>query len=67
MSSYLERVMSHLTDPSEIAIVTYALSMANSPTKEAAFYLLDSIKREGGKLEWFYLINQCFNTVKFIH
>ncbi len=54
MFSYLERVMSHLTDPSEIAIVTYALSIANSPTKEAAFYLLDSIKREGGKLEWFY-------------
>lgn len=46
--------MSHLTDPSEIAIVTYALSIANSPTKEAAFYLLDSIKREGGKLELFY-------------
>jgi hypothetical protein len=50
--SYLERAISHLTDPSEIAIVTYALSIANSPTKEAAFYLLHSIKREGGKFEF---------------
>ena len=58
MFSYLERVMSHLTDPSEIAIVTYALSIANSPTKEAAFYLLHSMKREGGKFELLFRINQ---------
>jgi len=38
-----------MADPSEIAIVTYALSIANSPTKEAAFYLLHNIRREGGK------------------
>ncbi|XP_046648840.1 CD109 antigen-like [Daphnia pulicaria] len=51
--NYLERAISHLTDPSEIAIVTYALSIANSPTKEAAFYLLHSIKREGeGMVYW---------------
>uniref|UniRef100_A0A0P4XT60 Macroglobulin complement-related protein n=1 Tax=Daphnia magna TaxID=35525 RepID=A0A0P4XT60_9CRUS len=48
--NFLERSISHLSDPSEVAIVTYALSMANTPTKEATFYLLHGMRRENGEM-----------------
>ncbi len=52
LSSYLERAVSRLTDPYEVAIVTYALTLANSPAKESAFNGLHKIKRESGKFEF---------------
>uniref|UniRef100_A0A0P5Q059 Macroglobulin complement-related protein n=1 Tax=Daphnia magna TaxID=35525 RepID=A0A0P5Q059_9CRUS len=48
--NFLERSISHLSDPSEVAIVTYALSMANTPTKETTFYLLHGMRRENGEM-----------------
>jgi A-macroglobulin TED domain len=54
VSSYLERAVSRLTDPYEIAIVTYALTLTNSPAKEAAFNGLHQTKRESGKFEFFF-------------
>ena len=46
--SYLERVLSYLSDPYEMALVTYALTLANSAAKETAFGKLNSLKRENG-------------------
>ncbi len=46
--SYLERVVAHLTDPYEMAIVTHALTLANSQAKEAAFNRLHSLRTENG-------------------
>ncbi|XP_059351436.1 CD109 antigen-like [Daphnia carinata] len=48
--NFLERSISQLSDPSEVAIVTYALSMANTPTKETTFYLLHGMRRENGEM-----------------
>nr|CAH0103527.1 unnamed protein product [Daphnia galeata] len=45
--NYLERSMSRLTDPYEVAIVTYALTLTNSPAKESAFNAMHKIRREG--------------------
>ena len=45
---YLERVLDQLFDPYEIAIVTYALTIVNSPAKDAAFEKLDGLKNTLG-------------------
>lgn len=45
---YLERVLDQLYDPYEIAIVTYALTIVNSPSKDAAFEKLDGLKNTLG-------------------
>ena len=47
--SYLERAVSRLSDPYEMAIVTYALTLANSPAKEFAFNRMHKMRRESGK------------------
>ncbi|KAK7085756.1 hypothetical protein SK128_008452, partial [Halocaridina rubra] len=50
---YLEKELKHLRDPYEVAIVSYALSEADSSEKEAAFNTLDRIKREeNGLVYW---------------
>ena len=49
ISSFLERVVAQLTDPYEMAIVTHALTLANSQAKEAAFNRLHSMRIENGK------------------
>jgi hypothetical protein len=46
---YLERVLDLLFDPYEIAIVTYALTVVDSPMKDAAFEKLDGQKRSYGQ------------------
>ena len=46
--------MSRLTDPYEVAIVTYALTLTNSPAKESAFNAMHKIRREGGKFEFLF-------------
>lgn len=38
---YLENELNQLTDPYELAIVTYALHLANSPQKDNALRLLE--------------------------
>uniref|UniRef100_A0A0P5S381 Macroglobulin complement-related protein n=1 Tax=Daphnia magna TaxID=35525 RepID=A0A0P5S381_9CRUS len=51
--NYLERVVSHLTDPYDVAIVTYALTITNSPAKEAAFNEMHNLRRENeGMVYW---------------
>ena len=51
--NYLERVLSYLRDPYEVAIVTHALTLANSPAKESAFGRLHSLRRENeGMVYW---------------
>lgn len=47
---YLERVLHNIQDPFDIAIVTYALTLANSPAQEAAFGKLHSLRRTDGIL-----------------
>ncbi|KAK8397836.1 hypothetical protein O3P69_004560 [Scylla paramamosain] len=50
---YLEAELINIRDPLEIAIVAYALSLANSVSKETAFILLDRMKRsENGLIYW---------------
>ncbi|XP_069938701.1 CD109 antigen [Cherax quadricarinatus] len=50
---YLSRELKSLYDPYEVAIVAYALSVANSVDKEAAFNALDRLKREeNGLIYW---------------
>ncbi|XP_042213472.1 CD109 antigen-like [Homarus americanus] len=50
---YLEREHKAIRDPYEVAIVAYALSVANSVEKEAAYNTLDSLKREeNGLVYW---------------
>jgi len=50
----LERVLSGLKDPYEVAIVTHALTLANSAAKETAFGRMHKLKRETGN---FNLLN----------
>ena len=51
--NYLERVLSYLRDPYEVAIVTHALTLANSAAKETAFGRLHSLRRENeGMVYW---------------
>ncbi len=45
--------MSHLTDPSEIAIVTYALSIANIVQQKMWLFINFTAWNEGGKFELF--------------
>ena len=58
--------MSRLTDPYEVAIVTYALTLTNSPAKESAFNAMHKIRREGGKFELLFEINKNAKTFNFI-
>ncbi|XP_069194402.1 CD109 antigen isoform X2 [Procambarus clarkii] len=51
--AYLERELETLHDPYDVALVAWALTKADSTKKEAAFNLLDSMKRsEGSKIYW---------------
>lgn len=45
---YLENNLDSLKDPHEIAITTYALSIANSVRKDEAFDMLMKIARKQG-------------------
>ncbi|XP_050698378.1 CD109 antigen-like isoform X1 [Eriocheir sinensis] len=50
---YLERELAYVTDPYDLAIVAYALSLANSVDKETAYGMLDRKKRkENGLIYW---------------
>lgn len=42
---YLEEELIYIRDPLEMAIVAYALSLADSVSRESAFIALDSMKR----------------------
>nr|XP_045602144.1 CD109 antigen-like [Procambarus clarkii] len=51
--AYLERELEGLQDPYDVALVAWALTKADSTKKEAAFSLLDSLKRvDGNKIYW---------------
>ncbi|KAK3877542.1 hypothetical protein Pcinc_017750 [Petrolisthes cinctipes] len=52
--SLLERVVEQLWDPYEVAITTYALTLVDSPEKDVAYSILQSISRKtsGGGLYW---------------
>jgi CD109 antigen len=52
--------MSRLTDPYEVAIVTYALTLTNSPAKESALNAMHKIRREGGKFAFLFLNKPMF-------
>ena len=48
---YLERHLAKVTDPYEVAVLAYALTIAKSPEANAAYGKLLTIKREkGGKV-----------------
>ncbi|KAK8389963.1 hypothetical protein O3P69_012881 [Scylla paramamosain] len=50
---YLEKELVYIVDPYELAIVAYALSLANSVEKETAYGKLDGKKRkENGLIYW---------------
>ncbi|KAK3858623.1 hypothetical protein Pcinc_035182 [Petrolisthes cinctipes] len=50
---YLERELVYIRDPYEMAVVSYALSVANSVEKEVAYNTLDLMKRqENGLIYW---------------
>ncbi|KAK8743670.1 hypothetical protein OTU49_001200, partial [Cherax quadricarinatus] len=51
--AYLEMELESLHDPYDVALVAWALTKADSTKKEAAFGILDSMKRvENGKIYW---------------
>ena len=60
MRRYLERVLSGLKDPYEVAIVTHALTLANSAAKETAFGQLHKLKRETGTFTVIHSIIRIF-------
>ena len=45
---YLEYQLTTLTRPYEVAVVTYALMIANSVERNVAYNMLDSMKRKVG-------------------
>ena len=49
MYRYLESVLQSLTDPHQIAMTAYALTLTDSQAKEAAFGKLHSIRRDAGE------------------
>uniref|UniRef100_T1IN02 CD109 antigen n=1 Tax=Strigamia maritima TaxID=126957 RepID=T1IN02_STRMM len=52
-AQYLERVLTSLEDPYEVAITTYALTRASSVDAELGFNILDGMKREQeGMVYW---------------
>lgn len=48
--AYLEQKLSSITDPYEMAIVAYALTLCGSVDSEMAFLELDKMKKELGML-----------------
>ncbi|XP_076046263.1 CD109 antigen-like [Oratosquilla oratoria] len=50
---FLERMLDSISDPYEVALVTYALTLGKSTEKEVAYNYLDRIKREeNGLIYW---------------
>lgn len=45
---FLERQISEITNPYQIAITAYALTIADSTEKETVFSLLHSVRTEAG-------------------
>ncbi|OXA61880.1 Complement C3 [Folsomia candida] len=50
---FLERSLSDITNPYQIAITAYALTIADSTEKESAFSLLHSVRTEAGEFIYF--------------
>ncbi len=59
---YLEDFVSEVVDPHQVALLTYALSIANSKRKQELFMRLDKIKRVGKQLRNSYLVELNINS-----
>ena len=55
---YLEKNIFEIRDPFEVAIVTYLLTLADSPEKDTAFSRLHSLRTEDGR---YVVVEDIFN------
>ena len=62
---YLERNVFRITDPYEVAIITYALAKSRSPEADMAMNKLMALKRDEGSFVYWSRTKINFNRVRY--